>query len=80
MKLEAKIMQQMAIQSSTVSGGGLLMFFLIIWHKIRQEPALEPLYLLGFNLITMFTSLLTIAQFIMNEKVKIIAVRYVRPR
>jgi len=80
MKRERKIIQQMSTQSSALSLGGLLMFFLIICHKIRQEPAPEPLYLLGFNLITMFVSLLTIIQFIMNEKVKNIAVRYVCPR
>jgi hypothetical protein len=80
MKREIKIMQQMLNQSTIISAGGLLMFFLIIWHKIRQQPAPEPLYLLGFNLITIFVSLLTITQFIMNEQVKIIAVQYICPR
>ena len=80
LKREAKIMHQMSAQSSIISCGGLPMFFLIIWYKTRQQLAPEPMYLLGFNLITIFVSLMTVAQFIMNAKVKNVVVHYVRPR
>ncbi|CAF3997770.1 unnamed protein product [Adineta steineri] len=79
MKREIKIMQQMSTQSSLMSGGGLLMFFLCIWYKI-QHSAPEVLYLLAITLITICVTLLTITQFIMNTKVKNIAMHYIYPR
>jgi hypothetical protein len=80
MKRQAKIMHQMSINSSILTAGGFPMFFLIIWHEIKQQPAPEPLYVLGFNSITICVSLMTIAQFIMNDKVKSAAVNYIHPR
>jgi hypothetical protein len=80
MKRQAKIMHQMSINSSILTAGGLPMFFLIIWHEIKKQPAPEPLYVLGFNSITICVSLMTIVQFIMNDKVKSVAVKYIHPR
>jgi hypothetical protein len=80
MKRQAKIMHQMSINSSILTAGGFPMFFLIIWHEIKQQAAPEPLYVLGFNSITICVALMTIAQFIMNDKVKNVAVNYIHPR
>jgi hypothetical protein len=80
MKRQAKIMHQMSINSSILSAGGFPMFFLIIWYEIKKQSAPEPLYVLGFNSITICVALMTIAQFIMNEKVKNVAVKYIHPR
>jgi hypothetical protein len=80
MKRQAKIMHQMSINSSILSTGGFPMFFLIIWHEITKQLAPEPMYVLGFNSITICVLLMTIAQFTMNEKVKNGALKYIRPR
>jgi hypothetical protein len=80
MKRQAKIMHQMSINSSILAAGGFPMFFLIIWYKIEKQPAPEPSYVLGFNSITICVLLMTIAQFIMNAKVKSVAVKYIHPR
>ncbi|CAF1444243.1 unnamed protein product [Rotaria sordida] len=80
MKREVKIMRQMSTQSGMIASGGSLIFVLCIWHGIKKDSAPEPLYLLAFTSITVFALMLTIAQFIMNEKVKSIAVQYICPR
>lgn len=63
-------MRQMFRQTSTLIFGGLMYLFLIIWHVSREQSLPQPLYLLGFNFLTISIVLANIIQFIMNKKVK----------
>lgn len=79
-KRELKIMQNMSLQSSIISFGGVLYLVLVIWLATQQHSPPESFYLLAINLISIFTALMMIALFLMNKAVKTIALNYIHRR
>jgi len=76
-KRELKLMQNLSIQTTLISLGGILYFILVIWHAAQQYSVPESLYLLAVTLIPIFTAIMMIAIFLMNKVVKKIALSYI---
>jgi hypothetical protein len=77
MKRELKVMQNMSVQTTLISLGGILSLVLDIWHITRPDPPPESIYLLSFELISIFTTFMIIALFLMNNAVKNIVWGYI---
>ena len=75
---EIKLMKQVLIQTSVLLFGGPVFIFLIVWHAIQSRSAPEFLYLLGFNSMTIVVSIVTVVQFLMDDKLKQVLLRGVQ--
>jgi hypothetical protein len=79
-KREMKLMKQMVIQTEILISGGPIFLFLVGWHAFTDKSPPEPLYLLGFNLLTIVGSLTPIVQFIMNKQLKQFVIQFFKRR
>jgi len=76
-KRELKTMQNMTVQTTIISFGGILYLILVIWHATQQQSPPESFYLLALELISIFTVFMMIALFLMNKTVKRIVFGYI---
>ena len=74
---EVTIMSNMLILIGIFSCGGIPYFTLVLWHH-TQIPPPESLYLLAINFISMSTSLMVIALFLVNKEVRECGIRCLR--
>ena len=79
-KREMKLMKQMVIQTGILMSGGPIFLFLIFWHAFTDKSPPEPLYLLGYNLLTIVGSLTPIVQFMMNKELKQFVIQFFKRR
>jgi len=79
-KREIKLMKKMIIQTGILISGGPVFLFLIAWHATQKQPPPESLYLIGFNLMTVLVSAITIVQFIMSKQLKQFAILIFKQR
>lgn len=76
-KRELKLMQNLSVQTTIISLGGILYLILVIWYAAQQQGPPEPFYLLALNLISISTTIMMIALFLVNKVVKKIALSYI---
>ncbi len=76
-KRELKLMQNLSVQTTIISLGGILYLILVIWHATQEHSLPESFYLLAITLISIFTAFMMIAFFLMNKVVKKIALSYI---
>lgn len=67
---EVKLMKQMVIQMSILLFGGPIFLFLIFWHAFQSKTAPEFLYPLAFNSMNIVAAIVTVVQYLMDEKLK----------
>jgi hypothetical protein len=76
-KRELKLMQKMLVQSGLISLGGILYLILVFWNATQQDSPPEAFYLLAINFISISTTFMIIALFLMNKQVRKIALSYI---
>jgi hypothetical protein len=77
-KRELKFVQQLCIHTTCAGCGGIIFLFNVFWQGLSEIPLPKPMFLLGYNLMTMGMSLMTIAHFMLNVKVKRMTLRLLR--
>lgn len=74
---DLKLAQQLLIQTTCASGGGMIFLFNIFWQAFCSKPLPNYLFLLGYILMTVGMGMISIAHFLLNKKVKKLVWKYI---
>ena len=77
-KRELKLMQLLVLQAAAFGSGGILYLMNILWQAGSKTPLPQPLYALGFCLMSYSMPFAGINQFLLNKPVRDAAMKYLR--